>query len=443
MPKDMSKNSKRIKFRPGKFVESNKELVNPERGFFQIHTFYIGERFEMGEREYTLNGKDSLAFVLIDISEYSGKELTGEALSQIREVFSFFREYRLDMIVRVVYDTEGKCMEKEPSSEELIVRHMEQLVPIICEYSGVIFVYQGLLIGNWGEMHSSKFLTPQRLRRLSDVFLKELAGVTYLSVRRPAYIRILFPAGEDMRQNAVGLYDDAILASPTHLGTFGEKSQKDAIREHSWLPQEEIEYVSELCDRVPYGGEALWEQGQDILSETRRSLKKLDDYFSKLHVSYLNRVHDITFWQNMDKLTWKKRGVFRGMHGTDYIERHLGYRFVVRNVTCVVKEYDLDTLHWNIDVENVGFSRCFFKCRVLVTGIDKAGKNSETDVSDWVDLRLVVAKDTRKIRFETPRIHGDIRMYVYKADTGVTVSFANERQKEELGHGLFLGFVKD
>lgn len=161
-------------FVPAKFIEINDELVNPERGWYQIHTFKLGEDISMKDREYTLNTTDTLALVLIDISNYRLKPLDELAVNQLHMIFDFFRDYRLDMVVRVVYDTIGKCMETEPEDESVVISHMNTLGPILHEYSGEIFVYQGLLIGNWGEMHSSKFLSPNRLKRLADVILKEL-----------------------------------------------------------------------------------------------------------------------------------------------------------------------------------------------------------------------------------------------------------------------------
>ena len=180
-------------FIPAKFVETGDEIINPDRGWYQIHTFKLGDDFTMKDREYTLNSTDTLAFLLIDISKYRTMPLDELAVSQLRMIFNFFRDYRLDMIVRVVYDTVGRCMETEPDDESVITGHMNTLGPILKEYSGEIYVYQGLLIGNWGEMHSSKFLSPNRLKRLADVILEELKDTAYLAVRRPAYVRILFP----------------------------------------------------------------------------------------------------------------------------------------------------------------------------------------------------------------------------------------------------------
>lgn len=64
------------------------------------------------------------------------------------------------MILRFSYDLEGKGLEKEPGSIRLVEEHMQQIGEVIREYADDIFAVQGILIGNWGEMHGSRYLTP-------------------------------------------------------------------------------------------------------------------------------------------------------------------------------------------------------------------------------------------------------------------------------------------
>ncbi len=434
-----SKKTGKIKFKKNKLKETNKELVNPERGWYQIHTFVLGEEVSMRDREYTLNSTDTLAFVLINISAYKNKDLDEIAEKSLHKIFDFFRDYGLDMIVRVVYDTVGNCLQSEPDDEEQIMTHMRQLGVILKEYVGEIYVYQGLLIGNWGEMHSSKFLSPARLCRLAEVFMEELKGTAFMAVRRPAYVRILFPQGEDVRQSQVGIFDDAILASPTHLGTFGEQPSSQARRDQSWRPVEELKYVSSLCDRVPYGGEALWSDEKDGLEKVRGDLKLLEAYMRDIHISYLNRVHDKRFLDKMATLTWKGKDIFRGMNGYDYIGRHLGYRFVIRNVSCKVLKQDKSLLNWEITIENVGFSRSFFETKTVLTGEDEMGSLVNIDISDWMQLYEVEPGKEHVFHIHTTFLYGKISLYVTKKTTGRAVFFANESIVECKAGELIIG----
>ena len=412
-------------FIPAKFTETGDELITPDRGWYQIHTFKLGEELTMKDREYTLNATDTLAFILIDISNYRATPLDELAIQQLRMIFKFFRDYRLDMIVRVVYDTVGRCMETEPDDESVVTGHMNALGPVLKEFSGEIYVYQGLLIGNWGEMHSSKFLSPNRLKRLADVILEELKDTAYLAVRRPAYVRILFPEGEDVRQCRVGLFDDAILASPTHMGTFGSQSKKMARREQSWQPDEEMEYVAELCDRVPYGGEALWSDELDELTTVRDSLSKISDYMSNLHLSYLNRVHDTRFIDKLKTMVWSAKGPYFGLDGYEYIGRHLGYRLVIRSVEYKQLDDDQGNCVLSIRMENVGYSRAFFKSCSEIRGRDRDGQEVKIDVSEWMQINLVASKETHEFNVHMPKMYGPIYLYTYKESTKRAVYLAN------------------
>ncbi len=432
MKQKVSKNLKKIHFCPAEFTETTEELVNPCRGWYQIHTFKLGDALNFSERKYTLENNDALAFVLIDISRYRRNPLDEKALKDLHDIFMFFKMYGLEMIVRVVYDTVGQCLDNEPDSEDMILEHISQLVGVMEEFKDIIFVYQGLLIGNWGEMHSSKYLSPARLKKLSERLLSDINDTAYLAVRRPAYVRILFPEGEDTKQKTVGLFDDAIMGSETHLGTFGNKAKAQVKREQSWLPAEEIDYVSTLCDRVPYGGEALWNDEKDALYKIRHSLSETVNYCSKLHLTYLNRIHDVRFIDNLKKLVWPS-GIYKDFNGYDYFSCHLGYRFVLRNVTCEMLPDPVEALMmWKISIENVGFARAYFDNDAFLEVFDQQGNKTSFDISKWIVLNMIESNGTHTFNVVTPPISGFVFLRFCKADNKQTVFFANASVFEKI-----------
>ncbi len=432
---------KKVRFKSARLKEISDYLQNPERGFYQLHTFSLGSGVSMTDKEYTLNSTDTIALVLISIASYKDRELDELAFTDLRRILDFFREYRLDVVLRIAYDIEGNCAENEPMEESLVMDHMDSLAPVIREYADIIFIYQGLLIGNWGEMHASKFLSPARLRKLSETFLSSLGSLMYLAVRRPSYVRVLFPEGRDLTQRQVGIFDDAILASPTHLGTFGTAAKTSVRREQAWLPDEERSYMAGINDHAPYGGEALWSDEKDSLEKVRTSLKGVADYFSRLHLTYLNRVYDNRFIDRLKEQTWKGRDVFFGMNGYDYIERHLGYRPVLREVSCSVLENDQDTLKWELTIENVGFARAFFETAAWMHGIDETGRDCSIDISHALVLTQVGAGEKRSFRFVTCRLVGDIYLEMAMKCNGHSITFANENQKQEKKQGLYIGTI--
>lgn len=429
-----------IRFKKAPLCETNEELVNPDRGWYQIHTFKLGEEISMRDREYTLNESDTLALVLINISNYKDRPLDERALNDMRTIFDFFKAYRIGMIVRITYDTEGKCMENEPTDEALIHEHICEIRPVLNEYADCIFVYQGLLVGNWGEMHSSQFLTPTRMKKLADSILSGLDPRIFFAVRRPSYVRILSPGNASGNPVKIGVFDDAIMASATHFGTLGAMPEEGASK---WVPELELNKLKEINSENPYGGEALPGTGTDYLSKARKSLEDTAAYFKSLGLTYLNRIHDPQFIDNLRSFTWKKRDVFKGMGGYDYIGRHLGYRFVIRDV-CVygIKTEASDEYYeWNITIENIGFSKCF--CETSVEMVSDSGGVPLVITGDgWIDLSMVKDKPFT-FKFQTPVLEGNIYLGVFSKKNNAPLFFANGGYETVSGNKYIkLGTIK-
>ena len=147
-------------------TESTDPLNNPGRGWYQIYTFYLPEEIDYQSLTGSLNPDESLSLVIINIGKYKEKELDLEALERVEEILTFFEREKKDVILRFVYDSEGKGIEREPLLFSYIERHIKQLMPITQSHTGTVFILQGMLIGSWGEMHSSKFLAATFLRKL-------------------------------------------------------------------------------------------------------------------------------------------------------------------------------------------------------------------------------------------------------------------------------------
>ena len=60
------------------------------------------------------------------------------------------------MILRPVYDREGKGRECEPDSFEQVLEHLQQIGGLLRDMQHSVFIFQGMLAGSWGEMHDSR-----------------------------------------------------------------------------------------------------------------------------------------------------------------------------------------------------------------------------------------------------------------------------------------------
>lgn len=258
---------------------------NPGRGFYHVYTYDITQKEAEEDWIWSLCKDERLALVLLDIGKCAHRALTDGELAKAGRIFSLFRDNGMQMIVRVVYDRVGRGMEHEPGEIGQVVLHMRQLGPLLAAFSAHILTAQGLFIGSWGEMHDSRFLEKEQLFRLYETFREAAQGVR-ISVRKPQQQRILQMQNTE---DAVGLYDDAILASGTDMGTFGWIDDVQN-REIMWTPERELEFMQVQNRRALCGGEVL---AGALIHSADEVLARL----SLMQATYLNSVHEPIVWE--------------------------------------------------------------------------------------------------------------------------------------------------
>ena len=112
-----------------------------------------------------------------------------------------------------------------------------------------------------------------------------------------------------------------------------------------------MEWLSKQTEHLPYGGEVM--VGDDERTDIKNCLPEMNN----LNLSYLNYEWNYNITQGR----WTKQkyaksigehSAYYGKTAQLYIENHMGYRFVVRNLK-VAK--DGDNLNLKLKIENVGF----------------------------------------------------------------------------------------
>ena len=106
-------------FQKTEYMESRARLGNPGCGWYHIYTFVAGPFPENSsvEEEIWMDDacrEEQLALVLIDIGAFRAREMTKEAIRYISQILDFFRRNQKQMILRFVYDREGKGMTRTP-----------------------------------------------------------------------------------------------------------------------------------------------------------------------------------------------------------------------------------------------------------------------------------------------------------------------------------------
>ncbi len=363
-------------------AERSEDVRNPCRGWYQIYTFQADLEPDFGELEWCLDRKDSLALVFLDIGGYRDRDLDAATLGRIRRILDFFRDNGYDIILRVAYDHQGKAVEREPYFWDQVKEHMRQVGELLRDYGESIFIYQGLLTGNWGEMHTTRFQDERKRGELWEILQKYRTKGTYAAVRRPAYWRQLHGEQKDGKygEGDMGLFDDAMFASEDHLGTFGTLSRENGWGE-AWKREEELCFEEELCRRVPNGGEAVYGEA----FQGQLTPKQVEDILRRMHITYLNKVYDaeiLNIWRQ-----WKYSGAeeWNGKSLYDYIGAHLGYRLVIRGVRFRAGRGG-DSGKLEITVENTGFASLYQEAEFWLESRETESDREEVTDGESVSL---------------------------------------------------------
>lgn len=413
-------NGKKSSFHGAALREAAGDVPNPGRGWYRIYTFALGAE-ETWEMSPALYDGETLALVLVDIGAYRERPLDHRGLSLIHEILECFAAGGRDIILRVVYDTQGKGMEHEPSLFSQVQQHIGQLAPLLARHSSHILVFQGLLVGSWGEMHTSKFLSEKYLWQMSRCFLAGTEGKVRFAVRKPVQCRIVQPENA-VGEKLTGCFDDAIFASETHMGTFGTQKSREAGWNQPWCPGEEIAFLEKLSESVPFGGEAL--SGEEGISP-QDTLKRLQ----ALHVSYLNCMHEKARLQE-----WRDTEYTAGVSLYDYIGAHLGYRFVAESV-C--REKKGGETYVKIKIANRGFACCAEEVRLLLHL--QAQGESVIPVDGGLGKLAAGESLTLCVPLKGGEPAAGTRLYaeLRRVRGNRTIRFANEQAQEKLLLGVF------
>ena len=304
-------------------LEEGEEILyeNPERGWYEIYTFLVEEKIDPQELKWSLHEQETLALVLLDLQKFREKPLDEQAIYNIKTILYFFASHKKDVILRPVYDREGKGLEAEPESFELVLTHLIQIGEVLEKEKHSVLVFQGFLVGSWGEMHTSAYLTEEHIRQMWDMLKIHTTDKIRVAVRTPAQWRTLIPEEKFQKREwkALGLFDDGIFGSTTHLGTFGTMMREAAGWEKPWSRKEELEFIEQISRDFPCGGEAIAEADPDRADQIlTKDAKAVIFEMQKMHLAYLNLVHDTRILDQWKAQSCGKDGIWSGKMKTGF-----------------------------------------------------------------------------------------------------------------------------
>jgi len=361
------------------YTESLDETPNPYRGFYssEVLSYHRGQKnFANDMSKY----RNSLVHLRIDISEFTNHDgrdglkddieinsSTTNMLSALDGTLQSLRENNGTAVVRIAYDAgyKGKLKDSgdtkrtvwEPRSINKVLQHQQAIGEIFAKYPDVIASVECGVFGPWGEMHSTDFRTEANVKKVVGKWLEVLPDSIPISVRQPEFYSwwsgvpidkidsdVTTPEQAAYR---VGVYNDGYLGSYDDRGTF-----RDREREVAWL--------SNQAKHTLYGGEiVLFEEDVDHPTNVQPTGLYMEQEAFKTHTSYLNVGWNDEIIAKMKKTKFKgNNSLYNNGSLTEfnYVQNHLGYRYVVRNVSLTRETSKYENFALEAGIENVGFA---------------------------------------------------------------------------------------
>lgn len=436
-----------ISYRPMDCPPSSRQLNNPYRGWYHIYGYTLSDAapIDMEDMAKTI-AKDANQLVLLEINlrNYPDCEISSAGLSQLESTLLAWQDAGKQLILRFLYDWNGKARETEPKNISIIKRHMEQTGKIVNKYANCVYIMQGIYVGNCGEMNNSDYMSLENMYELATHLNSVIDPAIYLSVRTPEHYRIVSRTNEPLSAEdafsgqisaRTGLFNDGMLGSESDLGTYGENAFVPSENfTGKGTRSEEIAFQNALCHYVPNGGEVVLDNEYNDFPQAVEDLRAM-------HISYLDSNYDLAVldkWRNTNG--YFQDSCFDGTDGYSYIGAHLGYRYALISSDCSFDTFRDDKAKLTVEMANSGFSASYRPFLSSVTVLREDGKLCDTIIAD-TDNRFWKSGETAS--WEVPL---DIRAYqdgnyqifyrLWDPATNREIQLANDMEHTNYGYRL-------
>ena len=127
------------------FEPSNSNILNPERGFYIPNDISSYGAFDVLDSE-TVAGYRSDSITLTYrgyyLEKFVNSDISSDYLDNMRKDFAFLRAGGVKAIVRFVYTDKYDSQPYGDAPIDIVLRHIEQLKPVLQENADVIFTVQ-------------------------------------------------------------------------------------------------------------------------------------------------------------------------------------------------------------------------------------------------------------------------------------------------------------
>lgn len=343
------------------YTDSQAQLANPERGLYKYSATSSNPYTVLDEStliEYKSTQGISLLYRNFQLNNFLTKNISAEYLANMTRDFETVRTTGMKLIVRFSY-SESENVRQRDASKLMMLRHIQQLKPILQANSDVIAVLQTGFIGTWGEWYytsqadfggwgfDNTSLSPDQVNNRKEIvtaLLDALPANRMLQLRNIDAKQNFYSLDPLNKQTAylgtpaarIGFHNDCFLANDTDSGTFSN-------------PAEQRTYLAQESNFVPVGGETC------KLNAPRTDCSSAMQEMQQFHWSFLN----------LDYYPEVIHG-FQKYDCLQEIEQKLGYRLLLKSALLPKVVGSNDYLSISITLQNLGYAAPFNPRKVYV-----------------------------------------------------------------------------
>lgn len=327
------------------FTEIDGDVVNPERGFY--YPFDLSGDYNnitaSTVKSQRKQGR-TIMYMQYVFPKYMSKDIPDKVLTNMQKDFDGLREGGGKCILRFCYkQNESESNKPWDPEEQWVMRHIEQVKPLLQRNEDVIMVFQAGYVGVWGEwyytdhfvMKPQSFEDYQPRRRVLEAMLDALPASRQVAVRTPDFKMRMYGIGlkdtltaatahDGSILSRIGGYNDCFGASSDDYGTYSYSNSRAF-----WKGDTRYTFM---------GGETC---GVSEYCTCEVSIKDMERY----HWTYLNSDYNKSVINR-----WKTQGCY------EEVLRRLGYRIVAEKVKYTPEPRSGEPFKLVLYLRNDGFS---------------------------------------------------------------------------------------
>ena len=327
-------------------IDTNSNIENPDRGWYkEISNSASGYQYLYGTGY-------SMAMIYVRLDNYRSGSLPQSFLDALRKNLSNARSSGVKIVLRFAYNRDGTSPD---ASYTTVTQQLNQLAPILSEYSDVISVLQTGFIGSWGEWHGS---TNNLIKDVSNrhgimtALMQNTPATMMVDFRAPWMVaqyqnQVLgttsdVPVSYSQRFDGstisrMGLHNDCFMTDKTDTGTYSAYDWNKNV-------DTQRQFASQEGSVTAVGGETCDVYGLSSWNDCSNTITQMETF----HWDYLN----VEYWTPMIN-KWKNQGCY------NEITNRLGYRIALINSTLPSSASASSNINVAFRMQNSGFGKVY------------------------------------------------------------------------------------